>query len=173
MKTNTKFKLLILVLLFTIILMLFSGCTKEPIGQYELAEPVVDTSHWQNDYSNGGTLPTWGTGSNPNQIFGTNWVLTDVYTNYAHINKNDTVHFVSNTNYTVGSDTTKYTYYLTSTMGNSTMQLNTFIPINGLTLSCTNFWGGVFTSTPIGGTIQLLLKDVFSSTTYTSTFQKI
>lgn len=62
-----------------------------------------------------------------------------------------------------------------STTGNWSMTLNTFMPINGLTLSCSNFNANVFATCPIGGTIQLNLKDNFSNTNnlYVSTFKKI
>jgi hypothetical protein len=160
---------------FCLCLVLLGSCKKEDItpGNYKMVPEPMDTSDWQSQYTNGGVTPIWDTQTINNHIFGTNWVLIDVYTNYAHIDKNDTIHFISNTKYTIGSDTTKYTYVLSSTMGNSSLQLNTFIPINGLTLSCSNFWSGTFTTTPVGGTVQLLLKDVFSTTTYTSTLKKI
>ena len=154
------------------------ACKKEPLvlGNYQVTTPPVDTTHWQSQYGNGGTLPNWGNGSSTNnQMFGTNWVLTDVYNNYAHTAKHDTVHFISNTKYTVGSDTTKYTYYLYSTTGNWSLTFNTFMPINGLTLSCSNFNANVFTTCPVGGTIQLNLIDNYSGSNnkYTSTFKKI
>lgn len=173
MKNYIKNLALILVLTVT-----FAACKKTSItpGNYKTTQSPQDTSNWQNQYGNGGTVPTWGNGNtSPNQINGTNWVLIDVYNNYAHVNKSDTVHFISNTKYTVGSDTTKYTYYLYNTTGNSSITLNTFMPINGLTLSCTNFNANVFASCPVGGTIILTLKDNFATTNniYTSTFKKI
>lgn len=168
-------KNLVLILLLSIS---FVACKKEAItpGNYQTTTPQQDTTSWQSGYGNGGTLPNWGNGNNTNnQLYGTNWVLKYFYNNYAHVNKNDTIHFISNTKYTVGSDTTKYTYYLYSTSGNSSMTLNTFMPINGLTLSCSNFYAGAFTSCQVGGTIQLNLKDNFSTTNnlYQSTFKKI
>lgn len=168
-----KMKNLILILALTISLI---ACKKEPItpGNYTMTVPPQDTTHWQSQYSNGGTLPNWGGNSTNNQLFGTNWVLTDVYNNYAHITKNDTIHFISNNKYTVGSNSTQYTYNLYSTTGNWSITLNTFMPINGLTLSCSNFNANVFATCPVGGTIQLNLKDNFSSTNnlYVSTFNK-
>lgn len=168
-------KNLVLILILSVSLI---ACKKENLtpGNYHQTTQTQDTSSWQSNYGNGGTLPNWGNGNNTNnQLFGTNWVLTDVYNNYAHTNKSDTVHFISNTKYTIGSDTTKYTYNLYSTTGNWSMTLNTFMPINGLTLSCSNFNANVFATCPIGGTIQLNLKDNFSNTNnlYVSTFKKI
>jgi hypothetical protein len=168
-------KNLVLILILAIGLV---SCKKEDItpGNYHQTSQTQDTSNWQSNYGNGGTLPTWGNGNTTNnQLFGTNWVLTDVYNNYAHTAKSDTVHFISNTKYTVGSNPTQYTYNLYSTTGNWSMTLNTFMPINGLTLSCSNFNANVFATCPIGGTIQLNLKDNFSNTNnlYVSTFKKI
>ena len=169
---NTK----ILIIFGFLIATLFSSCKKQPItpGNYQTVQAPVDTSHWQNGYNNGGSTPTFTNTTTNNQLFGTNWVLTDVYFNYAHTTKNDTVHFISNTKYTVGSDTTKYRYSLYSTMGNSTIDIYQFNPINGLYLSANNFNANAFTSTPVGGTIFLNLKDNYNANaTYVSTFKKI
>jgi hypothetical protein len=168
----------IIILIITLLISwLLSSCNKEPItpGNYQFMEPIPDTTNWQDDYNNGGTLPNWGNGNTvENNISGTNWVLIDVNYNYAHVTKNDTVHFISNTKYTIGSDTTKYTYSLYETMGNSTLQLNMFIPINGLNLSANNFPSSVFKTAPVGGEILLNLKDLLSpSSIYRSTFKKI
>lgn len=164
--------------LFLIFLIVFIGCEKEPItpGNYHTVQSNRDTINWQNQYGNNGTVPTWDNNNTTgNQINGTNWVLIDVYNNYAHISKSDTIHFISNENYTIGLDTTKYIYHLYNTTGNSSITFNNFIPINGLTLSCTNFNANAFKSCPIGGTIFLALKDNFTITNnlYTSTFKKI
>ncbi len=178
MKLEDK-KTIIIVLLSILVglLLLFTSCKKEPItpGNYAQVSPQPDTTNWQDQYSNGGGLPNWGTGNQvANSTSGTKWVLTDVYNNYAHIPKNDTITFIDNTHYRVNSDTTNYIYSLYETMGNSTLQFNTFMPINGLNLSCNNFNSSVFSSTPINGTIQLNLKDIFNtSNIYTSTFKKI
>lgn len=162
------------VLVGMIIGLFFISCKKEPItpGNYQAGTPETTTV---TPMTNGGTLPTIGTATvTPNQCNGTKWVLIDVYNNYAHVSKSDTVYFISNNRYKINSDTTQYTYILYSTMGNSTIVLNTFIPINGLNLTANNFNANAFTSVPVGGTIQLTLKDIFSSSSiYTSTFKKI
>lgn len=167
-----KMKNLLVLLSF---ILFATSCKKEAItpGNYQANQTIADTTTWQGQYGNGGTLPNWGTPNNTNPLSGTNWILTDVNYNYAHVNKNDTIHFVSNTRYTVGSDTTKFSYVLYSTMGNGTLDLHQFNPINGLYLSANNFNPSTFTTTPIGGTISLNLKDNFSSAIYTSTFKKI
>lgn len=164
-----------IIILIGIVLMI-SSCKKEPItpGNYQTTQAPVDTSHWQNQYTNGGSTPNWSNGSTTqNPLFGTNWVLTDVYFNYAHQPKNDTIHFITNTKYTVGSDTTKFGYSLYSTFGNGTIDLYQFNPINGLYLSANNFNPAVFASTPVNGTILLNLKDNFSSGIYNTTFKKL
>ncbi len=170
------FKLIVIGCVLLVLLILCS-CKKEAItpGNYQPNITVVDTTHWQDQYGNGGTLPNWGTPNNTNPLYGTNWVLIDVNYNYAHVTKSDTVHFISNTRYTVGSDTTKFSYALYSTMGNGTIDLHNFNPINGLYLSANNFNPSTFTTTPVGGTILLNLKDNLTSTNnlYISTFKKI
>jgi hypothetical protein len=175
MKKNIS--LLIGIIFGFLVASLFTSCKKEPItpGNYQPNQTVVDTTNWQDQYGNGGTLPNWGTPNNTNPLYGTNWVLIDVYNNYAHVTKSDTIHFISNTRYTVGSDTTKFSYALYSTMGNGTIDFHNFNPINGLYLSANNFNPSTFTTTPIGGTILLNLKDNLTSTNnlYTSTFKKI
>lgn len=166
---------LIVALLLVIGICLITSCKKEPItpGNYEAGTQIHDTTNWP-PYSNNGTVPTWTNNPTTNPVNGTNWVLIDVYNNYAHISKSDTIHFISNNKYSVGSDTTKYLYNLYSTMGNATIELNTFMPINGLNLSANNFNANAFTSVPIGGTIQLTLKDILNpSNRYISTFKKI
>lgn len=174
-KIELLIRYLIGVALGVLLGILLTSCKKEPItpGNYQPNVTVVDTTNWQSQYGNGGTLPNWGTPNNNNPLYGTNWVLIDVYYNYAHVNKSDTIHFISNTRYRVGSDTTKYSYSLYSTMGNGTLDLHQFNPINGLYLSANNFNPSSFTSTPIGGTILLNLKDNLSNGLYTSTFKKI
>lgn len=165
-------------ILITIILVvvLFTACKKDTItpGNYQTTQPANTNN--SNSYTNGGTTPTWSLSTTNNQLVGTNWVLTDVYFNYAHTSKSDIIHFVSNTKYTVGSDTTKFGYSLYSSTGsfNSTIDFYQFNPINGLYLSANNFNANAFTSTPVGGTIFLNLKD--NNTTnavYVSTFKKI
>ena len=163
---------------FLIAVVFITSCKKSAItpGNYKAGTPpATDTSHWQTQYGNGGVIPTSTTTPANNNLVGTNWVLTDVYNNYAHVAKHDTIHFISNTNYQVGSNPTKFTYSLYTSMGNGTIDLHQFNPINGLYLSANNFNPSAFTTTPKGGTILLSLKDNFNSTNniYVSTFKKI
>jgi len=165
--------LLIGIVLFTVFL---TSCSKDEItpGNYAIQPTIVDTSHWQNQYTNGGSSPTYGPKNNNNELFGTNWILIDVYHNYAHVTKDDTIHFIANNQYTVGSDTTKCLYTLTYTMGNGSITFNQFNPINGLYLSANNFNTSAF-KIQKGGEVFLNLKDNFTTknNVYTSTFKKI
>lgn len=58
-----------------------------------------DTTKWQDGYVGGGTLPN-GTGTG-NKINGTKWVLTKMVTSFATEYPNDTLEFISNTQYTI------------------------------------------------------------------------
>src|ERR1700747_2557801 len=137
-----------LILAFLLVVLLTS-CTKQPItpGNYTMVQPSQTTTTYT--YTNGGTVLTGTNTANNNQLVGTNWVLTDVVFNYSHTIKNDTIHFVSNTKYTVGSDTTKCNYSLYSSTGsfNSTLDIYQFNPINGLYLSANNFNANAFATT--------------------------
>jgi hypothetical protein len=157
--------------------LLLTSCKKDTItpGNYQAGTPPTNQpNNWQSNYGNGGVLPSWGNGSANNQLVGVNLLLTKVVVNFASTVKHDTIHFVSNTKYCVGSDTTKYNYLLYSTMGNSTLEFYQFNPINGLYLVCNNFNANVFTTMQVGGTVDLVFKDHFNqSVLYTTTFKKI
>lgn len=153
-------------------MLLFSSCTKEPIGHYELADPIVDTSHWQNDYSNGGDLPTWGTGGQDNELVGTTWVLT-----YLQIGFSipplpiDTVRFLTNTNYTINSGSVR-TYQLTNnvTLSSKTLTLNYHYPFGS-----GNYSGEVASTFVSDGVILNceFLNINSTTTTVRASFQKI
>lgn len=169
----------IMVIGIILLLFLLASCKKETItpGNYGVTSPEPDTSHWQNGYTNGGSTPTWTNSTTNNSLYGTNWVLIDIAINYG-VNppvNNDTIHFIDNTHYKINSDTTKYNYNFYSTMGNATLTFNSFIPINGLNLTCNNIGNNAFTNVPVNHTVILMLKDLFSNPTtiYTSTFKKI
>jgi len=129
---------------------LFTSCKKEEItpGNYQAGQvPPHDTSHWQNQYGNGGTVPT-GTGTDTvnNELVGTTWVLTKVVINYASTVKHDTIHFITNTKYYVGSDTNLTALYtLYTSQNNVTLTFKPFIPMNYMQCS-TNQLGVGFAS---------------------------
>jgi hypothetical protein len=117
-----------------VILSLFASCNKEPItpGNYKAGTlPVDDTTTWQWQYGNGGTLPNWG-GNQGNDLVGTKWVLTKVMSGFATTYPNDTIAFVSNTNYTCNNNAVR-PYQITAGVAstNKTLSLYYFYPFGG------------------------------------------
>ena len=114
-------------------LSLFASCSKEPItpGNYQVGTvPVEDTSTWQWQYSDGGVLPNWN--SQINDLVGTKWVLTKMVSGYSTTYPNDTIKFVSATNYILNSNAVR-PYNLSSSVAstNKTLTLNYFYPFGG------------------------------------------
>jgi hypothetical protein len=172
MKTISKTLLLLSFVFY------FSSCEKDDqIGPYGVAPEQKDTTSVLDTYTHAGSTPNsnWTNQQIDNSIKGTVWVLFEVSQGYVRTPKSDTLNFITNTKYTLNSDTTKHIYSLYSTMGNSTITFNRFDPINGLYLSANNFYESVFETTPVNGTILLNLKDNLSnnSETYKSEFKKI
>lgn len=62
------------------ITLLFS-CEKESY-YLEVPEEEIDTTPWDSNYVDGGTLPSGGT-NNTNDLIGTTWVITDVQTSFS------------------------------------------------------------------------------------------
>lgn len=117
------------------ILTLLASCKKEPItpGNYKPnTPPEPDTTTWVWQYTNSGTLPNWGSGNQTNDLNGTKWVLTKVVTAFATSYPNDTIRFVSNTNYTLNNGAVR-PYQLSSSAGstNKTLALYYFAPFGG------------------------------------------
>jgi hypothetical protein len=163
---------------------LFSSCKKEPItpGNYQApVPPPIDTTHWENEYTNGGTTPINNNGNNTNTndnnngLVGTNWVVTKFLIGFSTTTPNDTIHFISDTKYSVNIDTTKFNYTFYVTEGNATISFYPFRPINSLNLTSNNIGYNVFKNVPISQEVVLILKDLFSTPTkqYTTTFKKI
>jgi hypothetical protein len=128
------FKILLLVLLILLTLLFFS-CEKEPItpGNYQSGTPTEDSNDWVNDYTHRGTLPDWPTNfSNQNELVGTTWVLTRMTNGYATTFPNDTIRFVTNTNYTLNNGAIR-PYQLSSGVSttNKTLSLYYFQPFGG------------------------------------------
>jgi len=121
-----------LLFIFAILLSLAS-CKKEefePMIQV-LDETYVDTTDWQDQYTNGGTLPTSGTNSG-NDLVGTKWVLTKMVSSFATEYPNDTITFVSNTKYILNSNAVR-PYQLNSlpSSTNYDLSLYYFMPFGG------------------------------------------
>jgi hypothetical protein len=157
---------------------LFTSCKKEPItpGNYQPNQTVVDTTNWQDQYGNGGTLPTWGTPNNNNDLFGTKWVVTTVITPHPVVTTypNDTVYFIDNTHYKVGVNGFIKTYNFSTNNVGSTLTINNFVTIYSLFFTCNNVVYNSFSNVNINGTVILKLKNVnIISDIYTTTFKKI
>jgi hypothetical protein len=166
------------IIVYSALVMLLFSCKKEPItpGNYTTTPAPIDTSHWQYQYSNGGTLPTWTTSTTANDLFGTNWIVTEVTTPWPIVTTNpmDTVHFIDNAHYKVGYNgvVNAYTFF-TNTSG-STLTMNSFVTINSLNFTCNNVTYNSFTNVNVGGTVILKLKNVLIMTDiYTTVFKKI
>lgn len=134
-KRNRDFLLIIIISI--LIGALLTSCSKDEItpGNYTAGTVTVgQQNNWQADYQDSGVLPTWGTntsGTN-NQLVGTTWVLTKVVSGFSTTFPNDTIRFVSNTNYTLNNGAVR-PYTLTSSAGttNKTLTLNFFQPFGG------------------------------------------
>ncbi len=131
MEKNTKISLLIILVSFLTCLLLAS-CEKITPGKYTQNNPQTkDTSTFEWQFENKGTLPNWG---NPttNILVGTRWVLTKVVINFASSTPNDTIDFVTNNQYKCNNSSYR-TYTLTSGVAstNKTLTLNYFYPFGG------------------------------------------
>jgi hypothetical protein len=118
-----------------ILAFIFTSCSKEEItpGSYSAGiPPPTVTPNWQNQYSNGGTLPNWGNVPSNNELVGTTWVLTKVVTAFSTSYPNDTIRFVSNNNYTLNSGAVR-PYQITAGVAstNKTLSLYHFQPFGG------------------------------------------
>jgi hypothetical protein len=129
MKLENKLSVSLIALFISTLV--FVSCEKETITPAKQPEPI-DTTKWQDQYTNGGTLPNWNVKPNTNnELVGTNWVLTKIVAGFGSITMNDTIHFIANNKYYVGSDTTNsglYTLY--TSQNNVTLTFKPFIPMN-------------------------------------------
>ena len=135
MNRETKTSLVILFISLLISFLLVS-CDKEPItpGNYQAGTPDnTSNSNWQDQYVNGGTLPNWGSGGTQNnELVGTKWVLTKTVTAFATSYPNDTIRFISNTEYTLNNGAAR-PYQLSAGVAstNKTLSLSFFQPFGG------------------------------------------
>jgi hypothetical protein len=134
------------VLTAVVCLFLLSGCKKDNPTPTPVAA-TTDTTKWQDQYGNGGTLPDWtGNTNNNNELVGTNWVLTQVMNGLGSTTMHDTLHFINNTEYYINSDSThKAMYTLYTSQNNVTLTFKPFIPMN-YTQCSTNELGPGFAS---------------------------
>jgi len=122
-----KHLLFILAIVFTL-----ASCTKEEnFGQYK-EEPIntYNAPHDSTMYTQGGTLPTVGAGTNV--LVGTTWVLTKYVSAFATEYPNDTIDFTTVTNYTINGGSIRV-YALSSIPAsiNYELSLYYFFPFGG------------------------------------------
>lgn len=120
------------ILSIPLILMLLTSCYKETYPKYISGPEKVDTTKWENEYLNVGTIPT-PTGPVINVLSGTNWVLVKYMSVFATQTPNDTIHFVSNNKYRMNSQTNEQQYSLSSLVGstNYSLELDFFMSFGG------------------------------------------
>lgn len=129
MKTSVNKRVSLVVLALIGIALLLSSCKKEDYTPYEIVEETQDTTHWQDGYTNGGTL-TGGSYSNP--LIGTKWVLTKYVSAFATEYPNDTIEFISNNTYKLnGGGDRPYTLSNIPSSTNYDLTLNYFSPFGG------------------------------------------
>ena len=83
-----------------------------------------DTTKWQDDFVDGGTLTTGSGGGN--KLNGTKWVLTKMVTSFATEYPNDTLNFISNNNYIINSETIVRNYQLASIPSSTNYELSLY-----------------------------------------------
>ena len=108
-------------------------------------------------------------------IIGTNWILIKVKTGAGVTTTySDTLHFINNTKYTVGSDTSnKYTYILQTVQNNVSLTFQPLKPINSMQCS-TNQLGNGFAICPAGTVIFATFTDPYNTnSSFTAWFKKI
>ena len=102
----------------------------------------------------------------------TNWVLTKIVAAFGTTTMNDTIHFISNNKYYVGSDTTNsglYTLY--TSQNNVTLTFKPFIPMNYIQCSTNQLGVGFSKGTNITGVEFVNLYNVTS--TFKAWFVKV
>lgn len=124
-------KTMLIVVLLGVITLLLSSCEKEEFEPYYTYEEIpADTTDWEDAYADGGVLDSVGGQTNP--LVGTRWVLTKVVTSFATEYPNDTIDFVSNTNYTLNNGAVR-PYQLNSLASSTNWDLSLyyFAPFGG------------------------------------------
>jgi len=128
-KERTR-RFIFLLLLAGFALYFLASCEKEEITPIQ-EEEIVDTGSWEDEYGNGGTVPN-GTGNLENDLVGTQWVLTKYVTQYSTEYPNDTITFVSNTEYTMNGGAVRgYQLSNIPSSTNKELTLNFFFPFGG------------------------------------------
>jgi len=83
----------------------------------------TDTTKWQDNYTDGGTLPN--NTSTGNVINGTQWILTKMVAGFATTYPNDTLDFISDTEYKINGGTVR-NYHLASLPSSTNYDLSLY-----------------------------------------------
>ena len=107
------------------------SCAKNENPKYVVIPEKIDTTKWEDEYANAGNLPTIC--NIHNGLYGTNWKIVKYVTAFATEHPNDTIHFISDNQYRLNSQTVSYKYVLTSITGstNYSLTLYYFSPFGG------------------------------------------
>ena len=152
------------IVILIVFCLLIISCKKSTItpGNYATTQPVKDTSNWQNQYTNGGVVPTWTTNTGTNDLVGTKWVLTKIQNSLSITIPNDTIRFISNIYYTINNGAVR-NYQLTNSVAstNKTLSLYYFYPFGG-----SHYSGEVSGMFVIDGVINMCeFKNIQNTTT--------
>lgn len=92
-------------ILFTV-LILFSCEKYEPSTYIEVMDETPDTTTWDSDYVDGGTINNNVT-TFTNKLISTKWVITHVQTDFVLQTPNDTLTFIDNNTYKINNGANK------------------------------------------------------------------
>lgn len=112
-----------LLFLLLTILIGFTSCEKEEYNPWVNVEEPQDTTKWQDNYTASGTLPT--NTSTGNKTNGTKWVLTKMVTSFATEYPNDTLEFITDTEYTINGSSPRG-YQLSSLPASTNYELSLY-----------------------------------------------
>jgi hypothetical protein len=119
-------------ILLTIITIGFISCEKEVVPPYvEVSEEIEDTTPWNDNYNDGGLLTGGGPDTTLN-LQGTQWVLTKLVTAFSTEYPDDTITFVSQTQYTINGGAAR-SYQLSNIPASTNYELSLyyFAPFGG------------------------------------------
>lgn len=146
----------------TLTVLLLSSCYKDNNPKYVQLPEVIDTTSWESQYVNAGTLPN-STSNTHNGLYGTKWKLVKYVTAFASEYPNDTIHFISDTEYKINNQTSIYPYTINSLVGstNYSLTLKFFSPFGG-----SHYGGQIGHNYAVDGVMNnVLFSDLYSSIT--------
>lgn len=116
--------------IFICLVSLLVSCKKQKLSPYTQVPEPIDTTVWQDSYSYGGTLPTFG--SSNQTLIGTKWVLRKVVAGFSITYPNDTIKFISNSSYVLNQNGQRpYTLSQITGSTNKSLTLYFFLPFGG------------------------------------------